>query len=65
MGAATTTDQETGETRLVSRLVPSRYKNSLMWTDPETEISFLVQATSLLPREDLMKIAENLTETPR
>jgi len=65
MGAATTTDHETGETRLVSRLVPSRYKNSLMWTDPETEISFLVQATSLLPREDLMKIAENLTETPR
>lgn len=65
MGAATTTDQETGETRVVSRLISSRRKNALMWTDPETEISFLVQATSLLPREDLIKIAENLTETPR
>lgn len=61
MGASTTTDQETGETRVVSRLIPSRCENALMWTDPETEISFLIQATSLLTKEDFIKIAENLT----
>lgn len=65
MGAVTTTDHDTGETRIAGRLITSRHQNTLMWTDPETEISFLVQATSLIPKEDLIKIAENLTETPR
>lgn len=52
-----------GRQGVTSRTVSSDQMHTLMWTDPKTGISFRLQATSLLSKEDLLRIAENLEES--
>ena len=60
MGAAIQRNQETGEMAVVGRSISCFNMNTLMWRDPETGISFQLQATTLLPKEDLIRMAESV-----